>query len=121
MYTKSERNLKELQAILLEEVSKEQRSAKQAKRKNVSPKIWGPPAWLFLDKVVEGYPVKAGRVDKVKMLDFLTSLGYVLPCERCRYNYETFKRTKPIINSLNGRASVKRWLTSYKLHQERNK
>lgn len=83
-------------------------------RPNFNPKAWGPPAWVFLDTVLASYPVNAMVHDQLWMIDFLTVLGHALPCDRCRTNFNEFRRLYPIVNHVGGRAEVQRWLKSYK-------
>jgi len=83
-------------------------------RKNVNPKVWGPPGWAFIDKIVEGYPDKPGRRDRIHMLEFLTSLGHVLPCADCRANHIAFSKRHPPKNYVNSKENVRKWIRLYK-------
>lgn len=85
-----------------------------SRRRNVSPKVWGPPGWKFIDKVVDGYPEKPSRREKIAMLEFLTSFGHVLPCKECRENHVTFSLDHPPKNYVSSRRQVKRWISMYK-------
>lgn len=87
---------------------------RESKRRNINPKIWGAPGWKFIDKIVEGYPVKASSRDKMHMLEFLISLGHVLPCEKCRDNHIRFSMKHPPSKYIGGRASVRKWIRMYK-------
>ena len=104
--------LKEIQELLLMQLDDDDLG--YSKRRNVNPDVWGPPGWEFLDKIVEGYPVRASHNDKVMMLEFLTSLGHMLPCERCRYNYKRFSQNNNPIDYVDSRARVRSWLKRYK-------
>jgi hypothetical protein len=113
LYTQNELYIKEIQGLLLEHLqgSIVQRSNK---RRAIDPTIWGPHAWRFLESVVNGYPVRPSHGDKVHMLDFLTSLGHVLPCNRCRESYTLFTATHPPIAYVGNRKRVKKWLQAYR-------
>ena len=77
-------------------------------------KMRGPSGWKFLDAVIEGCPVKAGCIDQMQMLDFLTSLGHILPCEICRKNCDEFTSKCPPIECVGTKKKVQRWLQAYK-------
>ena len=64
-------------------------------RDDISPKQWGPPAWEFLDLVAAGYPEVAMMDQQMAITIFLESLGFALPCERCRANFRRFAASKP--------------------------
>lgn len=83
-------------------------------RLNMDPKVWGPPAWLFLDAVTQSFPVTAMLQDQLWMIDFLTALGDALPCERCRVNYKKWVQMNPIGNYVGGRQQVQNWIQTYK-------
>lgn len=87
-------------------------------RKNVNPSVWGPSGWKFLDKVSDSYPVTPTRNDKIQMINFLTSLGYALPCERCRVNYVQFSMNYPPVDYVSSRRRVKKWFRLYKNKQK---
>ncbi len=83
-------------------------------RKNINPKVWGPPGWMFLEKVADSYPVKPKNIDKLRMVNFLTSLGYALPCKKCRANYIRFAMEYPPDKYVASSRKVKQWLRLYK-------
>ena len=81
-------------------------------RSDIDPKIWGPPAWLFIDSVFKSFPVSASIQDQKWMVDFLTVLGDALPCQQCRFNYKLFSVMNP--PSVAGRVQVEAWMDAYK-------
>lgn len=85
-----------------------------SKRRNVNPRLWGPAGWKFLDKVAHGYPDRPTGRDKLKMLEFLRSLGHVLPCARCRDSYVGFVEKYPPYKYLQNSRQLKIWLKKYK-------
>lgn len=95
--------------------------SKSSKRKNFNPKLWGPPAWTFLDTVVKGYPSVAGQHDRKIMANFLMGLGNALPCHKCRLNYMAFIKEYPPIHNVSSRRALKRWFDTYKKEEKRNK
>ena len=111
--------LKELQSMLLKHIQTDL-SPKRSVRKNYNPKVWGPPAWKFLDKIAMGYPVKPTHHDQMQMLDFLQSLGHMLlPCARCRENYMDFCERNPPMNAVASKKKVKAWLNRLKAKTEK--
>jgi hypothetical protein len=55
--------------------------------KNIKPDIWGPHLWRFLHYLSLSYPENPTDEEKEIMLNFLESLQEILPCEKCRYNF----------------------------------
>lgn len=83
-------------------------------RKNLPPKKWGPPAWKFLDSVVQSYPKKPNTREQASMVNFLMSLGHVLPCEQCQRNYSDFALQYPPVHNVQSRVALERWFKAYK-------
>lgn len=78
---------------------------------NINPKIWGPPAWDFLFYVAIAYPDNPTQENKDSIKQFLYSLEHILPCEKCRYNYNGhIKSIKMDDNILNTRYDLLIWL-----------
>jgi len=109
--------LQQLQEVLLQQIYNENKD-KQGYRKNLNPKVWGPNAWKFIDNVIEGYPSEPTRVERLRMHDFLISLGELLPCEKCRVNFKDFQEKLPVIQHVKNKLTVRRWLKLYKQHQD---
>lgn len=116
-FNSNELKLRELQELLLQSLAQDELPSDS--RKNINPSKWGPSAWKFLDSVVAGYPKVASQLEKIKMNEFLSSMGYMLPCARCRESYELFSREYPIIANVNGRKEVKAWLKAYRRYQHK--
>lgn len=109
-------SLRDIQLSLFEYLNKE-----GGVRKNVNPRIWGSSGWKFLDKVADSYPIAPTHNDKVQMINFLTSLGYALPCEKCRVNYIQFSMDYPPVNYVTSKRRVKQWFRLYKNRQKLKK
>ena len=101
--------LEDIQRALLESIAEE-----GGRRKNINPKIWGRDGWAFLDKVADSYPVKPDKHDRLQMIRFLTSLGYALPCQKCRHNYIDFVMEYPPVDYVGSKRRVKQWIKLYK-------
>lgn len=84
-------------------------------RPDLNPKSWGPPAWAFLDSVLQSFPANALLHDRLWMIEFLTSLADALPCTRCRENYRNFLQRNPVQGYVGGRAEIQGWLNAYKM------
>ena len=54
---------------------------------SIDPRIWGSHAWFFMYCVALTYPHKPLLNDQINTKSFYESIGKVLPCERCRYNF----------------------------------
>lgn len=55
----------------------------------MSPKVatWGRCGWVLFHSVAFAYSQRPTLMERRNMLDFLWSLGAVLPCRRCRKHY----------------------------------
>ena len=77
----------------------------------MKPEIWGPHAWLFLHSITLEYPDKPSEQDKRDMIDFINSLGKVLPCMKCRNNFKTHLQKYPLDNkALESKKNLVKWL-----------
>ena len=63
---------------------------------NLNPQIWGPHAWFFIESCIMAYPNNPNDNEKQKMKEFLNLLQYILPCEKCRYNYSNHLKQYPL-------------------------
>ena len=87
---------------------------------------WGPALWRFLHASSFAYPDDPEPVRQIQMLEFLKSVGNVLPCKTCRDHYNEYVTTnlteqvvvskEPLIswlvdlhNSVNRRTGKKEW------------
>lgn len=50
--------------------------------------VWGPMVWHFLHIISFNYPVNPTEVNKKHYMEYVKSLGNVLPCKYCRENYK---------------------------------
>jgi hypothetical protein len=56
-------------------------------RDGFSTKIWGPATWHLLRVISFNYPPEPSELDIDNYMQFIRSLGNVLPCGACRENY----------------------------------
>ena len=78
--------------------------------RNIHPGAWGPCGWKFLYFVCQSYPDKPTPKIIKTFKTFLTNIKYILPCERCRYNYcKHLKIAKLCPDSLENRNSLITW------------
>ena len=61
-----------------------------SKRNSLSPIIWGPKTWFFLESAALGYPENPTDEEKTAAKNLLLSLKYLLPCGGCRNNYTEY-------------------------------
>lgn len=52
-------------------------------------RIWGPSLWFFLHTMSANYPVKPTPEKRKQHVQFMLSLGTVLPCVYCRNNFRS--------------------------------
>ena len=53
-------------------------------------KSWGPAAWTFLHTISFAYPESPTTAQKEEMLAFLMAFASVIPCARCRTDWNAF-------------------------------
>lgn len=51
---------------------------------------WGPALWRFLHASSFAYPDEPDALRRAQMLEFLKSVGSVLPCKTCRNHYNEY-------------------------------
>ena len=86
--------------------------------KNIKPDLWGPHLWRFLHYLSLSYPSNPTDEEKEIMLNFLESLQEILPCEKCRYNFNNHLDNLDM-NILNSNETFIRWL--FDVHNDVNK
>lgn len=86
---------------------------------NIDPHIWGPHGWQFMHYITIGYPERPNDEFKKNISNFFMSLKYLLPCEKCRQNYNTHISKYPLTdNILSSRKKIIEWLID--IHNEVN-
>ena len=87
----------------------------EAQKMGMITKIWGPAAWLFLHSIAYNFtPQKT-----IHYKQFFKSLAFVLPCKKCRENYNniiTNSELKIQKNIFKSRKTFSFWL--FKLHNK---
>jgi hypothetical protein len=61
-----------------------------SERINLSPTVWGPHTWFFLDSMAMGYPDDPTEEEQTSAKNLLLSLKDLLPCWGCRVNYTDY-------------------------------
>ena len=69
-------------------------------RQSFEPKIWGPHAWFFLETIAMGYPDNPSENDIKYAKDFFKGFKLMIPCEKCRFNYEKHLQKMPLTNEI---------------------
>jgi hypothetical protein len=69
-------------------------------RIDYNPKIWGPKAWFFIETIILSYPNNPTSNDKLIFKNFFKNLGDILPCEKCRYNYNNHLRNNQLTDDI---------------------
>lgn len=83
---------------------------------NLSPKIWGPHAWFFLDSIIMS--INNDNIQEYKI--FFQQLGKVLPCAGCRLHYKEYLSKYPMTDIQN-QDELFLWLHNlHNLVRERN-
>ena len=86
---------------------------------NINPKLWGQSSWNFMHYITLGYPDNPNNDVKTNTYNLFTSLKYMLPCEKCKYNYNIHISKHPLTNDiLSSRNLLIQWLID--IHNEVN-
>lgn len=79
-------------------------------RFDYKPSIWGEKGWFFLDTIILSYPNEPTDVQKKDFAEFFYLVGRVLPCAKCRLNYNDHLKVYPITdNVLKSRHDLIEW------------
>jgi len=83
---------------------------------NIDPAIWGRNLWRSLHSITYAY----SNNNKQSARSFFTSLSNLLPCEKCRLNYNEHLKLHPLTDAvLSSRDELMNWLID--VHNEINK
>jgi hypothetical protein len=81
-----------------------------SERINLTPAIWGPHTWFFLDSMAMAYPDNPTNEEQTSAKNLLLSLRDLLPCWGCRVNYTNYTneyfKINPIENIVKKRSSL---------------
>lgn len=77
---------------------------------NINPKVWGRDVWNFFYFVALSYPKNPTQSDKIKYKNFFELGGSVVPCEKCRLNFQKHIRELPIEKYLNSSYDLFTWV-----------
>jgi hypothetical protein len=81
-----------------------------SERINLTPGVWGPKTWFFLDSMAMGYPENPTDAEKLSAKNLILSLKDLLPCWGCRVNYakylEHYIETDPLDKIVEKRGSL---------------
>lgn len=82
-------------------------------KKNISPRIWGPPAWETLYNIAYSLPENPSAEIKEKYKMFFMALKYVLPCEKCSDNFQEHVEEFPLTDKqLENYLTLIQWLVN---------
>ncbi len=87
---------------------------------NLNPTIWGPPTWFLMFSIILAYPDNPSENDKQNIKNFFIYIGKVLPCQKCRNNFEQQFKNYPLNNDiLSKRDLLVNWLLN--IYNDTNK
>jgi hypothetical protein len=75
-----------------------------------SPSLWGFHAWKFLHMAALSFPDQPTTDDKNDFKTFFYSLKHVLPCGKCRNNFNKHIKEIPIDKYLDSPDSLFTWV-----------
>jgi len=84
----------------------------------MNSEIWGPHAWMFLHSITFTYPHEPDFKVKKHFLNFFDNLKNIIPCEICKKHYINNLQKHPLIDSLNSKEDLIKWLVN--IHNEIN-
>lgn len=79
-------------------------------------RFFGPHQWHSIHAIISKYDPKK---QKNAMRDYLNSLKYLLPCEKCRSHYKVNLQNRPFEPFLDNRGALFHW--AYLIHDDVNK
>lgn len=78
---------------------------------NIPPNRWGPYAWVFLHSITLTYPDDPTEEEKQEYKNFFVSLQYILPCRKCRQNYQAnLEKHRLDDHALKNKKNLTNWL-----------
>ena len=82
-------------------------------KQNFEPSIWGPHAWFFLETISMSYPLEPTEKEKINFKTFFYTLQYVIPCNKCRVNYNKHLKIYPLTDDvLDKRDNFFKWIVN---------
>ena len=86
---------------------------------NIDPKLWGPSYWKMLHYITLAYPNNPTENDKTDIKNLFKALHPVLPCQKCRNNFNDHLKKFPLDEkALSSKATLVMWLIN--IHNEVN-
>jgi hypothetical protein len=83
---------------------------------SLNPDYWGPVFWEVMYLGAAGFSAKPTPNEKLGFRLFFDSLRYVLPCAKCRADYDQYLTTSPVTDKdLESRNALFAWV--YGLHK----
>ena len=83
---------------------------------SLNPDYWGPVFWEVMYLGAAGFSAKPTPNEKLGFRLFFDSLRYVLPCAKCRADYDQYLTTSPVTDKdLENRNALFAWV--YGLHK----
>lgn len=84
------------------------------------PDIWGPMTWTLLHSITLEYPDTPTEENKTNIKNFISSFGKVLPCEKCRINFDSHLIDLPLTDTvLSSKKNFIKWMID--VHNSVNK
>jgi hypothetical protein len=72
--------------------------------------IWGSHLWFSLHTMSFNYPLKPTNEEKEEYKQFFIYLQYVIPCSKCKKNYQRHLKEHPIDSHLENRKKLVYWV-----------
>lgn len=76
-------------------------------------KIWGPSLWELLHAVAFGYnltPITSTK--KKQYILFYSSIGPLIPCDKCKIHYNSYLNSNSIANAVNSYTGIITWVNN---------
>lgn len=78
---------------------------------NIDPTLWGPSAWRYMHYITLSYPDNPTAVDRENVYNFFMLNAKLLPCEKCRNEFNKELQRNPLTNNiLSSRQDLIIWL-----------
>ena len=79
------------------------------------PTVWGPHAWKLFHIMAENYPENPSPIYKIKATEFIRSIPFMIPCEKCSIHAMKFidEREDKIINIVSSRSNLANFFVDF--------
>lgn len=76
----------------------------------MNPDIWGPHFWNVLNSIALTYPENPDVQEQQHVINFITNLQHILPCEKCREHFKENLKKFPLTEAATSGENLTKWV-----------